>query len=147
MKLKNGNAGLLTNFELMDLFKSRGADRGNLGVANTLSPAEMKVYDYLEKTPAGSQTRENIVAFFKATEQYKLTKAEYLQVSNLRPASAVEVHLIVEDCDERLSSDAVDQFLGAIEEILPPIPELEEPAAEGDAFEEDAEADGDEMEA
>lgn len=54
---------------------------------------------------------------------------------------------IVEDCDERLSSDAVDQFLGAIEEILPPIPELEEPAAEGDAFEEDAEADGDEMEA
>lgn len=107
----------------------------------------MQVYDYLEKTPAGSQTRENIVAFFKATEQYKLTKAEYLQVSNLRPASAVEVHLIVEDCDERLSSDAVDQFLGAIEEILPPIPELEEPAAEGDAGEEDAEADGDEMEA
>lgn len=106
MKLKNGNAGLLTNFELMDLFKSRGADRGNLGVANTLSPAEMKVYDYLEKTPAGSQTRENIVAFFKATEQYKLTKAEYLQVSNLRPASAVEVHLVC--CSFSLAPEYVD---------------------------------------
>jgi len=32
---------------------------------------------------------------------------------------------IVEDCDERLSSDTVDQFLAQIEEILPPIPEPE----------------------
>lgn len=124
MKLKNGNAGLLTNFETMDLFKSRGADRG-MGATGSLSAAEIKVYDYLVKTPAGQQTRENIVSFFKATEKYKLTKAECLQVSNLRPASAVEVHLIVEDCDERLSSDTVDQFLAEIEEILPPIPEPE----------------------
>ena len=54
----------------------------------------MQVYDYLEKTPAGQQTRENVVAFFKATEKYKLTKAEQLQAANLRPASAVEVHLV-----------------------------------------------------
>lgn len=46
------------------------------------------------KTPAGQQTRENIVEFFKATEHYKLTKAECLQASNLRPGSAVEVHLV-----------------------------------------------------
>lgn len=182
----------------------------------------MQVYDYLEKTPAGQQTRKNVVAFFTATEQYKLTKAEQLQASNLRPASAVEVHLvrcltllcffsllliflfcelriyiltalrkhaffhewpsrlfsfcsgvtyncfllcrssgfvrwcgycywlvvqqIVEDCDERLSSEAVDKFLGTIEEILPPIPEPEEPAAEDDPGEE-AEPEGDEMDA
>lgn len=117
-----------------------------MGVASTLTPAEMKVYGYLETTAAGQQTRENIVAFFKATEQYKLTKAEQLQASNLRPASAVEVHLIVEDCDERLSSDVVDQFLGTIEEILPPIPEPEGPPAEDDAGE-GAEPEGDEMEA
>lgn len=54
----------------------------------------MQVYDYLVKTPAGQQTRENIVAFFQATEQLKLTQAECLQASNLRPASAVEVHLV-----------------------------------------------------
>jgi hypothetical protein len=54
----------------------------------------VQVYGYLETTAAGQQTRENIVAFFKATEQYKLTKAEQLQASNLRPASAVEVHLV-----------------------------------------------------
>ncbi|KAG0556969.1 hypothetical protein M758_11G088500 [Ceratodon purpureus] len=143
MKVKNANAGLLTNFETMDLFKSRGADKATGGM---LSASEMKVYDYLEKTPAGQQTRENITRFFKATEQYKLTKAEQLQASNLRPASAVEVHLIVEDCDERLASDAVDQFLEKIEEILPPIPEPEEPAAEDDAGE-GAQPEGTEMEA
>lgn len=145
MKVKKGNAGLLTNFETMDLFKSRGADKA-MGVASSLTAPEMKVYDYLEKTPAGQQTRKNVVAFFTATEQYKLTKAEQLQASNLRPASAVEVHLIVEDCDERLSSEAVDKFLGTIEEILPPLPEPEEPAAEDDPGEE-AEPEGDEMDA
>ena len=50
----------------------------------------------------------------------------------------------MEDCDERLSSDAVDQFLGAIEEILPPIPEPEEPE---EPAAEEAEPEGDEMEA
>lgn len=49
---------------------------------------------------------------------------------------------IVEDCDERLSSDAVDQFLATIEEILPPIPK---PEAEEDIGNE-AEPEGDEME-
>lgn len=57
---------------------------------------------------------------------------------------------IVEDCDERLSSDAVDEFLVTIEKILPPVPESE---AEEDAGEEaepegeEAEPEGDEMEA
>jgi hypothetical protein len=34
----------------------------------------------------------------------------------------------VEDCDERLSSALVDQFLGMIDETLPPPPELLEDA-------------------
>jgi hypothetical protein len=55
----------------------------------------LQVYDYLVKTPAGSQTREGLQEFFKGAEEYKLTKAEYLQASNLRPSTAVEVHLVV----------------------------------------------------
>ncbi|CAK9209876.1 unnamed protein product [Sphagnum jensenii] len=117
------NAGLLTNCEALQLLQSRGADKG-FGV----TAAECKVYDYLVKTPAGSQTREGLQEFFKGAEEYKLTKAEYLQASNLRPSTAVEVHLIVEDCDERLSSALVDQFLGMIDETLPPPPELLEDA-------------------
>jgi hypothetical protein len=84
------NAGLLTNCEALQLLQSRGADKG-FGV----TAAECKVYDYLVKTPAGSQTREGLQEFFKGAEEYKLTKAEYLQASNLRPSTAVEVHLVV----------------------------------------------------
>ncbi|KAH8934880.1 hypothetical protein BDL97_17G003500 [Sphagnum fallax] len=119
MKVLEANAGLLTNCEALQLLQSRGADKG-FGV----TAAECKVYDYLVKTPAGSQTRDGLQEFFKGAEEYKLTKAEYLQASNLRPSTAVEVHLIVEDCDERLSSALVDQFLGMIDETLPPSPEL-----------------------
>lgn len=50
---------------------------------------------------------------------------------------------IVEDCDERLSSDAVDQFVASIAAILPPIPQPE--AQEGAG--EEAEPEDDEMEA
>lgn len=50
----------------------------------------------------------------------------------------------MEDCDERLSSDAVDQFLASVEEILPPMPE---PEAEEDDAGAEAEPEGDDMEA
>ena len=56
------------------------------------------------------------------------------------------LYQIVEDCDERLTSDAVDQFLEKIEEILPPIPAPEAAAAE-DGEEEEQQPEGDEMEA
>ena len=54
----------------------------------------MQVYEYLVRTPAGSQSGEGLQLFFTAAEQYKFTKAECLQASNLRPSSAVEVHLV-----------------------------------------------------
>ncbi|KAJ7525340.1 hypothetical protein O6H91_17G046400 [Diphasiastrum complanatum] len=130
MKILEANAGLLSNFEVLDLLRSRGADKGFLGAVGAVTPSECKVYDYLVQSPAGTQTREKVQDFLKEAEQYSLTKAERLQASNIRPISAVEVHLIVEDCDERLSSAMVDRFVGSVEEKLPPPPEQSDETAE-----------------
>lgn len=137
MKVLQGNAGLLSNFEVLDLLRSRGADKGPL---SKLVPSELKVYNYLIPTPAGTQNTESLKNFLADTEPFNFTAAEKLQVLNSRPSTEVEVHLIVEDCDERLSSERVEQFLAVVEQTLPPAPSVpgaveadgEDPAELGD---------------
>lgn len=47
-------------------------------------------------------------------------RAEILQLINLVPTSAVEIHLIVESCEERLSGERVEELLGLIAQQLRP---------------------------
>uniref|UniRef100_A0A0M3IA41 DNA-directed RNA polymerase III subunit RPC9 n=1 Tax=Ascaris lumbricoides TaxID=6252 RepID=A0A0M3IA41_ASCLU len=50
----------------------------------------------------------------------QLTAAETLQVINLRPSTAIELQLVVEECEERLTEDQMGQLI--ISENLPPRP-------------------------
>lgn len=52
-------------------------------------------------------------------QPFKLTRAELLQVLNLAPCSEVEVHLIVEECEERLDEQQMAQFLDIVSKHLP----------------------------
>ncbi|KAL3697039.1 hypothetical protein R1sor_011115 [Riccia sorocarpa] len=117
MKVIESNAGLLSNFEVLELLRQQGAAKGPLG--GSVTPCEYKVYEYLVETPAGTQTKEVLQEFVKEVKSFKLMEAERLQSVNLRPSTAVEVHLIVEDCDERLSSEAVDALIQTVERVIP----------------------------
>eukprot|EP00249_Psilotum_nudum_P010499 c22576_g1_i1 orf=803-1234(-) len=139
MKVKDANTGLLTNFEVLDLLRSHGADHDPLASAESVTPSECRVYDYIRKTPAGTQTRESVQHYFKEIDNYVLTKAERLQIVNLRPSTAVEVHLIVEDCEERMTDEAVEQFIETIASALPPPAEPEAEDYDGEGMEDDAE--------
>ncbi|KAI5078470.1 hypothetical protein GOP47_0006141 [Adiantum capillus-veneris] len=104
----------------------------------------MQVYDYLAQTPAGTQSRDVLHNFIEKVEKYKLTKGERLQAMNVRPSSAVEVHLIVEDCEERMTVESVEQFLEEVK-ILPQPPEKpEEEVKEEDDGAEDENDDAEE---
>ncbi|KAL0414485.1 UNVERIFIED_CONTAM: hypothetical protein Sradi_1650200 [Sesamum radiatum] len=130
------NAGALTNFEVLDLLKSRGAGKDPTRVIASVSPSEFKVFDYLEQTPACNQTRDIIHKFVDECKKFDLAKAEILNVANMRPSSAVEVYTIIEECDSRME-EKIDDFVEMILQVLPPHPSQAEPNKEsGEAKEE-----------
>ncbi|GLJ33104.1 hypothetical protein SUGI_0666250 [Cryptomeria japonica] len=140
----DANAGLLSNFEVMDLLRSRGATQDPLGSFGSATRSECQVFDYLVQSPAGTLTREIVREFLLKAEKFSLTKAERVQVLNLRPSTAVEVHMIIEDCEERMSSSTVDEFLEMVKSSLPPPPmkpQVEDEEENDEADEENDEAD------
>lgn len=104
---------------------------------NTLT---YETLQYLQKSPCSSQTAQQIAAFKEAIAEYGLTKAETLQLINLRPKSPVEAYLIIEQCDDRLTRDDLEAIVNIISETLP-----REDDDDGDEEEEEVGGDNVEM--
>ncbi|KAL6522679.1 hypothetical protein OROHE_016526 [Orobanche hederae] len=129
MKILESSAGALTNFEMLDLLRSRGAGTDLSRVIASVSPSEYKVFDYLEQTAACNQTSDIIAKFVAECKIYDLAKAEILSVVNIRPSSPVEVYAIIEEFDLRME-DKIEEVVETITQILPPHPSQKESSDE-----------------
>lgn len=138
MRVINPRDSVLTNFEVAALLHSQqrardeeekalplpGARRGETAGASAWSATQAvaglseQVIAYLEKDGAASQTHEDISAFITAVEPFDLTRMEVLALVNTPPASIVEVHLLVEECEERLSQEKVRELLALCQRTL-----------------------------
>ncbi|RDD41522.1 DNA-directed RNA polymerase III subunit RPC9 [Trichoplax sp. H2] len=94
MQVLDGNAGLLSNYE---------------------------VTKHLQDTPCSVQNEQIMKDFMLAISKFKLTKAEKLMLLNQRPTSLVELHLIIEETEERFSEEESNELLQIIDDILPPV--------------------------
>ena len=70
-----------------------------------------QVLTYLDETPCAEQTRDSIRSFMSAVERFNLTRAEALTIVNTQPRTLVEIHLIVEECEERLTPAQTAELL------------------------------------
>ncbi len=88
--------------------------------------------------------------FFKKRYFWKVplsTEAEYIQFVNLRPKQAVEIQLIIENSEERLTEEQIEKIIATLKETLPGKDEEEEEVngeEEGDEGAEEGEEGGEE---
>ena len=135
-------AVLMTNFEVLQLLREQQETRQREAKARLKSDGDAKrdprlalrdrftrkVVECLQATPAGAQTRASIRGMLAAIEAtaasagpgLALTRAEKMQVANLAPSTAVEVHLVVECCSERLGDEMAERVARVAKERADP---------------------------
>lgn len=128
---KNANAAMLSNYEIFRLLtdlkeqrKDSGKNKHSAGQQN-LNTIMYETLKYLSKTPCCRQSPQIVKEFLTTMMPHKLTKAEKLQLLNHRPQTAVEIQLMVEESEERLSEEQIEELIQTIAEILPGDPEQE----------------------
>lgn len=100
MEVINEKAAMLSNYEVFQLLQetvnqSKGdkSKKRQKHLVN-LSTICYEAQKHLEKTPCKSQSPEIIEEFLKAIQPFNLTRAEKLQLLNLRPTTPVEIQLV-----------------------------------------------------
>ena len=138
MRVINARDSVLTNFEVATLLHAQqrardeeekalplpGARRGETAGSSAWSATQAvavlseQVITYLERDGSASQAHEDISNFIAAVGPFDLTRMEVLALVNTPPASIVEVHLLVEECEERLSQEKVRELLALCQRTL-----------------------------
>jgi DNA-directed RNA polymerase subunit F len=97
--------------------QNRTLEHCNFGL-NTVTYETLK---YLEQTPCIEQNQEIITKFYHEVKKFNLKKNEILQIFNLRPTTPVELQLIIEDSETRLTEVESNELIDLIRTQLPPL--------------------------
>lgn len=65
---------------------------------------EVKFYTFLFKA-----YQYQITEFVRSVKEYNLSKSELVQLINMRPSTHVELHAIIEECEDRYSENQVPE--------------------------------------
>ncbi|XP_006729945.1 DNA-directed RNA polymerase III subunit RPC9 [Leptonychotes weddellii] len=132
MEVKDANSALLSNYEVFQLLtdlkeqrKESGKNKHSSGQQN-LNTITYEFVKFISQTPcrAGSPMQDSIPGL----QDHDLSRrqAEKLQLLNHRPMTAVEIQLMVEESEERLTEEQIEALLHTVTSILPAGPEAEQ---------------------
>ena len=118
MEVLNENVAMLSNYEVFKLLETEKLVEHKVTNVATIAYETEK---YLERTPCKELSDDKINGFLTEVQHYGFTKAEKLQILNLRPTSIVEIQLIIEELDERLKTEEeLERLIAIIEKYIPP---------------------------
>ncbi|KAL3274089.1 hypothetical protein HHI36_015506 [Cryptolaemus montrouzieri] len=117
MEIVNTSCATLSNYEVMEHLQFvRDGKNKHKGQLATITYETLR---YLENTPCKEQNASAIANCLKDLEPFNLNKMEKLMLINIPPTSAVEIQLMVEESEERLSEDDVEKILGILIKHFP----------------------------
>ncbi|KAF2903040.1 hypothetical protein ILUMI_03137 [Ignelater luminosus] len=119
MEIVNPNVATLSNFEVMKHLQKLKDGRKRDKPHGQLATITYETLRYLENTPCNGQTSDSITTCLKALEPFNLNKPEKLMLINSPPTTALEIQLMIEESEERLTEEQVQQLLKIIVEHFP----------------------------
>ncbi|XP_066595912.1 DNA-directed RNA polymerase III subunit RPC9 [Prorops nasuta] len=114
MEVLKDCSAYLSNYEVLDILQNIKSNKKQKMTQNQLATITYQTVRYLEDTPCKIQSPEKIKDFLQAIEPFKLTKCEKLTLLNICPKTALEIQLIVEDSEDRLTEEEVESLLHII---------------------------------
>ncbi|KAK8814782.1 hypothetical protein WA556_006821, partial [Blastocystis sp. ATCC 50177/Nand II] len=114
---------LITNAEVLHCLQESGEEK-HKSRCDEYNWVRRTVTRYLEMTPAGHLTQEKMETFlgrlqeFEQRNNIKFTPNEKMQMMNIVPVQPVDVHIIVEECPERMTDDQVDELISIVTSTL-----------------------------
>ena len=158
----SANDGLLTNVEVRDILASRRQHRKpevNQPHTDLQSRefVESKVLKYIEESvPTVDNSMELVRECLSTLKKMNLglTEGELVQIANHIPMRQVELHLVLEECCDRLTEDQINVVLERISTVYskavkqppPPIPPPTEEQEEEQEGAEEGEKEGEKEE-
>ncbi|KAK9297813.1 hypothetical protein QLX08_008583 [Tetragonisca angustula] len=118
MEVLKDCSAYLSNYEVLNILQNIKSDKKQKMKQNQLASITYQTVRYLEETPCKRQIPEKIRGFLKALEPYNLTKCEKLTVLNMSPKTPLEIQLIIEDSEDRLTDDEVNSLLQVVANFL-----------------------------
>lgn len=120
MEIESTSSALLSNLEVLEALKQYKTAKKSAGLRN-LATISYETLQYLENTPAKTQTTESVIEFIKATKIYNLSKYEILWMINDPPTSTLQITLLLEDIEDRLTDDQINEILQLSQTYLLPL--------------------------
>ncbi|PNF24917.1 DNA-directed RNA polymerase III subunit RPC9 [Cryptotermes secundus] len=111
METINANAAILSNFEVLTLLQELRSQQKRSNTGSQLATITYETIRYLQDTQCSQLSAEIIHNFLKAVEPFKLMKAEKVMLLNNPPTTQLEIQLMVEESEERLTDEQVEQLL------------------------------------
>eukprot|EP00123_Amoebidium_parasiticum_P004034 comp15333_c0_seq1/m.12185 comp15333_c0_seq1/g.12185 ORF comp15333_c0_seq1/g.12185 comp15333_c0_seq1/m.12185 type:complete len:145 (-) comp15333_c0_seq1:207-641(-) len=136
MNVINPRSSLLSNFEVYEMLKNENytasatkkenkkhpkakGDQQEKKVSPNVVTITYEVIKYLEETPAAQQTADSIEGMLAALQKYNLTRPEKLMIINLGVSTIVDLHVILEECEERLSEEHIAEIIDIVKSYTP----------------------------
>jgi len=149
MEIVDADSAVLSNFEVLSYLREEKNERSQKQNKNKdrLLTLILEAIKHIENTPTSLQEEVHVKNFVETLqnlcteENILLSKNEFIQLLNLRPKSAVEIQLIIDNSEERLTEDQVDKILDIVS-TLPGDEEALEDAEQEVGDEEDGEGEG-----